>query len=125
MLRDDPVDLARSKRARWGKSWMSSSLVSRLLLSWATQDARREMTRMKKRSGMARTALALLLIITMGCAGVPPHLELPKLDIKQPAFAATLGAYTGTTVVGGNRVEILPERRGDLPRQAGADPRRA
>ena len=62
---------------------------------------------MKKRSGMARTALALLLIITMGCAGVPPHLELPKLDIKQPAFAATLGAYTGTTVVGGNRVEIL------------------
>ena len=62
---------------------------------------------MKKRSGMARTALALLLIITMGCAGVPPHLELPNLDIKQPAFAATLGAYTGTTVVGGNRVEIL------------------
>ena len=60
-----------------------------------------------KRSGMARTALALLLTITMGCAGVPPHLELPNLDIKQPAFAATLGAYTGTTVVGGNRVEIL------------------
>src|SRR5207249_7605583 len=28
-------------------------------------------------------------------------------DIKQPAFAATLGAYTGTTVVGGNRVQIL------------------
>src|SRR5215467_6973275 len=106
MLRDDPVDLARFVRARWGKSSMPSSLVSRLLLSWQRQDARRETTRMK-RSGMARTALALLLTITMGCAGVPPHLELPNLDIKQPAFAATLGAYTGTTVVGGNRVEIL------------------
>src|SRR5499433_69098 len=62
---------------------------------------------MKTRCRFARTALALLLTITMGCAGVPPHLELPNLDIKQPAFAATLGAYTGTTVVGGNRVEIL------------------
>src|SRR5262245_65498513 len=61
----------------------------------------------KKRARIARTALALLLMITTGCSGVPPHLELPTLDIKQPAFAATLGAYTGTTVVGGNRVEIL------------------
>jgi len=62
---------------------------------------------MKARAGTARTGLALLLIITTGCAGVPPHLELPTLDIKQPAFSATLGAYTGTTVVGGNRVELL------------------
>ena len=62
---------------------------------------------MNRRCGLARTALTVLLIVTMGCAGVPPHLELPTLDIKQPAFAATLGAYTGTTVVGGNRVEIL------------------
>jgi cardiolipin synthase A/B len=62
---------------------------------------------MRTRYGFARTSLALLLTLTTGCAGVPPHLELPTLDIKQPAFAATLGAYTGTTVVGGNRVEIL------------------
>ncbi len=62
---------------------------------------------MNRRSGLARTALAVLLNVATGCAGVPPHLELPTLDIKQPAFAATLGAYTGTTVVGGNRVEIL------------------
>src|SRR5215472_9043944 len=62
---------------------------------------------MNRSSGLARTALAALLIVATGCAGVPPHLELPTLDIKQPAFAATLGAYTGTTVVGGNRVEIL------------------
>ena len=62
---------------------------------------------MTPRSAPARIGLALLLTVTTGCAGVPPHLELPTLDIKQPAFAATLGAYTGTTVVGGNRVEIL------------------
>jgi len=62
---------------------------------------------MKTRCGSARMGLALLLTITTGCAGVRPHLELPTLDIRQPAFAATLGAYTGTTVVGGNRVEIL------------------
>ena len=62
---------------------------------------------MKTRCGFARIATALLLTITTGCTGIPPHLELPTLDIKQPAFAATLGAYTGTTVVGGNRVEIL------------------
>jgi cardiolipin synthase len=56
----------------------------------------------------ARIGLALLLASGAGCASVaPPHLELPTLDIAQPAFAATLGAYTGTTVVGGNRVEIL------------------
>jgi cardiolipin synthase len=62
---------------------------------------------MKARLGLARIGLALLLTVTTGCAGMPPHLELPTLDIKQPAFAATLGAYTGTAVVGGNRVEIL------------------
>jgi len=62
---------------------------------------------MTTRARLARLGLALVLTITTGCAGVPPHLELPRLDIKQPAFAATLGAYTGTTVVGGNRVQIL------------------
>jgi cardiolipin synthase len=62
---------------------------------------------MKTRRGLVRTSLVLLLTVIAGCAGVPPHLELPTLDIKQPAFAATLGAYTGTTVVGGNRVQVL------------------
>jgi cardiolipin synthase A/B len=52
-------------------------------------------------------ALAIALTISAGCAGVPRHVDLPSLDVKEPAFAATLGAYTGTTVVGGNRIEIL------------------
>src|SRR5256712_6903325 len=55
----------------------------------------------------ARLGLALMLVPIAGCARVPPHLELPALEVKQPAFAATLGAYTGTAVVGGNRVGIL------------------
>jgi len=49
--------------------------------------------------------LALLLITA--CSRVPPHLELPRLETRQPAFAATLGGYSGTPVVGGNRVDIL------------------
>jgi phosphatidylserine/phosphatidylglycerophosphate/cardiolipin synthase-like enzyme len=75
---------------------------------------------MKMRRRFARMGLALLLTITTGCAGVPPHLELPTLDIKQPAFAATLGAYTGTTVVGGNRVEILLNGEEIFPAKIGA-----
>jgi cardiolipin synthase len=62
---------------------------------------------MRARLTVARIGLALTVTGAAGCASVAPHLELPTLDIAQPAFAATLGGYTGTTVVGGNRVEIL------------------
>jgi cardiolipin synthase len=62
---------------------------------------------MRTRCGFAPIGLFVLLTTAAGCAAIPPHVELPTLDIKQPAFAATLGAYTGTTVVGGNRVEVL------------------
>jgi cardiolipin synthase len=48
-----------------------------------------------------------LLLLMAGCSRVPPHLELPTLDVKQPAFAATLGGYSGTPVVPGNRVDVL------------------
>jgi len=54
-----------------------------------------------------RLGLALMLVFVAACARVSPHLELPALEVKQPSFAATLGAYTGTGVVGGNRVSIL------------------
>jgi cardiolipin synthase A/B len=62
---------------------------------------------MRTRLAAMRIGVLLVLTSAAGCAGVAPHLELPTLDIAQPAFAATLGGYTGTTVVGGNRVEIL------------------
>jgi cardiolipin synthase len=56
---------------------------------------------------MRKGFVAALLVIIVGCSRVPPHLELPHLETKQPAFAATLGGYSGTTVVAGNRVDIL------------------
>jgi len=54
-----------------------------------------------------RSGLAVLLVVIASCSRVPPHVELPHLETKQPAFAATLGGYSGTPVVGGNRVDIL------------------
>jgi len=59
------------------------------------------------RSAHIRSGLAFLLVVIASCSRVPPHLELPHLETKQPAFAATLGGYSGTPVVGGNRVDIL------------------
>jgi cardiolipin synthase A/B len=56
---------------------------------------------------MRKGFVAALLVIIVGCSRVPPHLELPHLETKQPAFAATLGGYSGTPVVAGNRVDIL------------------
>jgi len=56
---------------------------------------------------MRKGFVAALLVIIVGCSRVPPHLELPHLETKQPAFAATLGGYSGTTVVAGNRVDVL------------------
>jgi cardiolipin synthase A/B len=54
-----------------------------------------------------RSGLAVLLVVVASCSRVPPHLELPHLETQQPAFAATLGGYSGTPVVAGNRVDIL------------------
>jgi cardiolipin synthase A/B len=55
----------------------------------------------------ARVGCTLALFLVTACARVPPVFELPTLDVKQPTFAATLGGYTGTSVVSGNRVAIL------------------
>ncbi|MET0852681.1 MAG: cardiolipin synthase B, partial [Candidatus Rokuibacteriota bacterium] len=52
------------------------------------------------------TIVALFLAVG-GCSTVQPHLQLPTLDVKQPAFQATLVAYTASAVVGGNRVDVL------------------
>src|SRR5262245_6782048 len=61
-----------------------------------------------RRAGAWRTSIAVtLVVIAVGCSSVTPHLELPHLETRQPAFAATLGGYSGTPVVPGNRVDIL------------------
>ena len=53
-------------------------------------------------------ALALAVIVSgAGCTQQEPVLKLPALEVGNPTFASTLSAYAGTTVVSGNRVEIL------------------
>ena len=52
-------------------------------------------------------AAALILSASAGCAHHDPVLHLPALQADDPAFSATLAAYTGSAVVSGNRVEIL------------------
>jgi hypothetical protein len=59
------------------------------------------------RRASSRTLGFALAAILAGCARVPEHYELPQLEVHQSDFAATLAVYTGTGVVGGNRVEIL------------------
>jgi cardiolipin synthase A/B len=50
---------------------------------------------------------ACLFVLLAGCTHVPPHVELPDLQITEPSFRASLVAYTGGAVVGGNRVDVL------------------
>jgi cardiolipin synthase len=53
-------------------------------------------------------ALALVVAVSgAACAHQDPVLKLPALQVGDPTFAATLSAYAGTTVVPGNRVEVL------------------
>ena len=56
-----------------------------------------------------RQAVAAALVVPMlaGCAHQSPVLRLPALEMGHPTFAATVAAYTGSPVVGGNRVEVL------------------
>src|SRR5229473_1163643 len=59
------------------------------------------------RVGQAALAAALALCASAGCATYDPVLQLPALQAADPAFASTLAAYSGSSVVSGNRVEIL------------------
>ena len=72
----------------------------------------------RARGWFASITLALL-VIAVGCSRVTPHLELPHLETRQPAFAATLGGYSGTPVVPGNRVDILLNGQEIFPTKLG------
>jgi cardiolipin synthase A/B len=50
---------------------------------------------------------AVLVPLLAGCAHHQPVLQLPRLEVGHATFAATVAAYTGSALVGGNRVEIL------------------
>ena len=57
---------------------------------------------------IARIAgVPLLLAVFAGCGHRPEVLHLPALEIGTPTFAATLAAYAGSGVIGGNRVDVL------------------
>ena len=47
------------------------------------------------------------LLLLAGCSHAQAHLELPDLRINEPSFRSTLVGYTGGTVVGGNRIDVL------------------
>jgi len=49
----------------------------------------------------------ILVSMVAGCAQHEPILRLPILEVGHPTFATTLAAYAGTSIVAGNRVEIL------------------
>src|SRR5437879_13063558 len=97
MLLGDSVDPTRSAAGAsslrfWYVACSSQSRYQRLKF----EDVERENV-MTTRLGSARVGLALLLTVVTGCAGAPPHLELPTRDSTRPAFAAYLGASAGTT----------------------------
>jgi cardiolipin synthase A/B len=52
-------------------------------------------------------AAAVLVPLLAGCAHHQPVLQLPSLEVGHATFASTVAAYTGSAVVGGNRIEIL------------------
>ena len=50
---------------------------------------------------------ACLFLLLVGCAHAQPHLDLPDVPISDASFRATLVGFTGGSVVGGNRVQVL------------------
>jgi cardiolipin synthase len=64
--------------------------------------------------------LALLASLTAACARPTPHVSLPALTLGEPSFFPTLEAYTGSPIVGGNRVDILLNGEETFPAQVEA-----
>ena len=62
---------------------------------------------MRRRGHRRVISAACLVVFLAGCAHVQPHLELPDLRISEASFRSTLVGFTGGSVVGGNRVDVL------------------
>jgi cardiolipin synthase len=65
-------------------------------------------------------ALACLACLPAACARPAPHVSLPALTLGEPSFFPTLEAYTGSPIVGGNRVEVLLNGEAIFPAQVEA-----
>jgi cardiolipin synthase len=62
-----------------------------------------------------RCAFLLAALLCTSCS-LPHSLRVsPGLEMRQPAFLATIGAYTDARFVGGNRVDILLDGDGTFP----------
>jgi cardiolipin synthase len=62
------------------------------------------MTRLLR--SVAASACSVLVALT-ACAHVRPPLVVPKMTVTDPAFVATMEAYTNAAVTPGNRVDVL------------------
>src|SRR5262249_57206296 len=62
---------------------------------------------MSRRRSLPLWLVLVLLLSTVGCARVYPHVALPELALGEPSFSPTLEAYASAPIVGGNRAEIL------------------
>jgi cardiolipin synthase len=65
-------------------------------------------------------ALACLACLPAACGRPAPHLALPALTLGEASFFPTLEAYTGSPILGGNRVELLLNGEAIFPAQVEA-----
>jgi cardiolipin synthase len=64
----------------------------------------------RRRMTLAVSLVAAAVTVTLAaasCSSPPPAEKLPTLAAGERAFAATMEAHTGSSVVGGNRIDIL------------------
>ena len=62
---------------------------------------------MPRRRSLPLWLVLVLLLSTVGCARVYPHVALPELALGEPSFFPTLEAYAAAPIVGGNRADLL------------------
>lgn len=51
--------------------------------------------------------LFLVLLLLSGCAAITPINEMPRIVLGEPSFYPTLSAHTDSSIISGNRVELL------------------
>ena len=74
---------------------------------WGGRRGEWEQTRRSSAKARFAGSWLLVLLLTAGCAPVPPQLTLPDIALTEPAFQKSLEAFTGAAISGGNQVDIL------------------
>ena len=69
----------------------------------------------------SKALVAVLLgVLAAGCDSVPGHETLPRLDVDDRTFAATMEAHTSSPVIGGNAIDVLLNGDGIFPAKIAA-----